>query len=158
MKAVVVFIILLVTKVSIAQTASPSPEILLWVSCGIGGSGLGTAAVAKVTTVWDDHSISGKFQHVGSIDFGGGGSPSVQEYSLYYGRQKVTSRSIGRIAAGPGLFQRSGIHKIGVGIEAEVVYIFHPFGLGLMGSLMVAKDILYPSITLNFSIGKLRAE
>jgi hypothetical protein len=142
-------------------TSASSEDVLFWLSGGVGAAGPGFAALLKATTIWDVHSISAKLQHAGTLNFGGGSGTSVTEYSLYYGRQKISPTSIGRIAAGPAYFIKSGpsdpgvLNRFGLGVEAEVIYKFGPFGLGIMGSLMAAPDILYPSVTLNFSIGKL---
>jgi hypothetical protein len=151
-------LVLLLHSSGNAQPERPPGDILFWMSGGIGAGGPGFAALVKATTVWDDHSLSAKLQHAGTLNFVDGSGSSIQEYSLYYGRQKISPNSIGRIAAGPAYFIKHGpqyFNRFGLGVEAEVIYKFAPFGLGLMGSLMAAPDIVYPSVTLNLSIGKL---
>jgi hypothetical protein len=67
----------------------------------------------------------------------------------------VDHRSLGRIAAGPALFARNSVFRVGLGMEAEVIYGGGPFGFGLMGSLTASPDAIYGVLTFNLSIGKL---
>jgi hypothetical protein len=154
---------------AIAQTSFYTPlptqgqvrarnELLLWATAGAGAVGPGLGGLLKLTSVWDEHSLSAKLQGGGKLNLvHSGSSEAVTEFSLYYGRQMINEYSIFRGAAGPALFVHSSPNftHLGIGVEFEAMAKFGPVGISSMISLMAAPEVLYVNFTINLSLGKL---
>lgn len=136
---------------------------LYWVTAGIGAYGPGIASVLKLTYSWGTNNISVKYAAASSFSLGsdGGGDNHLKEIGLFFGKQKLTRQTLGRIAVGisyipEAKYSNNTWKGIGIGGEAEVMFKSEVVGVGLMLSVLVVPTHLWTfGLGLNINFGKL---
>lgn len=147
------------SNIVVIRTPNKPNPWFLWGTLGVGAVGPGIGGLFRLTYQWDAHSsVSAKLE--GGSEFNiWGPSNDVSEGSIYYGYSLMSTYTIARVAAGPAYFERTdhalSFTRFGLGFEAEGMLKYKFVGLGVMFTYMYAKDISFPGLTINLSVGKL---